>query len=187
MKLSAPGIFTPRLKAQWDSYAADKRGSAAVEFAFIAVPFFFFIFGLMEICVIFIMSTLLEHGVQEASRGIRTGQAQQISLTAAQFKDQICDQLTDLMPCATKLSVDVQTFGTFGTTSNIDPLDGAGALDTSQFGYNPGAANEIVMVRAFYEWDLITPVLSAPLKNMAGNKHLIQANMVFRNEPFTEN
>ena len=46
------------------------------------------------------------------------------------------------------------------------------------------AANDIVVVRAFYEWELMTPILSAPLANLSGNRRLLQATVVFRNEPF---
>ena len=42
----------------------------------IAVPFFFLLFGLLEVALIFIMSTVLEHAVNEASRDIRTGRFQ---------------------------------------------------------------------------------------------------------------
>ena len=63
-------------------------------------------------------------------------------------------------------------------------LRGAGNFDDSTFVYEPGSANEVVAVRVFYEWELITPYLSAPLRNMSGNKHLLQATAVFRNEPF---
>ena len=63
-------------------------------------------------------------------------------------------------------------------------LDEDGNLDTEDFGFDPGGSNDIVVVRAFYEWDLMTPLLSAPLANLSGNRRLLQSTVVFRNEPF---
>ena len=57
-------------------------------------------------------------------------------------------------------------------------------FDDGDFDFQPGSANDIVAVRVYYEWSLVTPILSAPLANMANGKHLIQAATVFRNEPF---
>lgn len=182
--LKIPGIRSPKLYKKLRNWAADKRGLAAVEFAMIAFPFFFLIFGLLEVCAIFIMTTVLEHGLNEASRSIRTGQAQEAGFGAVAFKSAVCSELFDLLDCDGNLTLDVKTFSNFGSTSNPSPIDGSGNFDPSGFEYDPGLANEIVVVRAFYEWDLFTPVMSAPLSNLSGGKRLLQSTIAFRNEPF---
>jgi len=183
--LPIPGMFAPRWKKRLDAFAADKRGIAAVEFALIAVPFFFLIFGLLEVCVIFIMASVLEHGASEASRAIRTGQFQQGGFGQLAFKNAVCAELFDLMSCDDKLSLDVKTFGSFAGTNNPSPIDpDTGDLDDSGFAFSPGAQNEIVVIRVFYEWDLMIPLMSKPLANMSGDRRLLQATVAFRNEPF---
>lgn len=179
-----PGIKAPKLHRTFNNWASDKRGLAAVEFAMIAVPFFILIFGLLEIAAIFVFSTVLEHGLTEASRDIRTGQTQGAGIDEAQFKDTVCDELFDLLDCNGRLFIDVRTFENFGSTSNPSPIDQDGLLDSSGFDFMPGGANDIVVVRAFYEWDLFVPVLSAPLENLAGGKRLLSSTVAFRNEPF---
>ena len=83
------------------------------------------------------------------------------------------------------MQLDVQTFSNFAGTGNPDPIDpDTGDLATDSFGFVPGAQNAIVVVRVFYEWDLLIPVMSAPLANMSGNRRLLQATIAFRNEPF---
>ena len=72
----------------------------------------------------------------------------------------------------------------FRSTDNPSAIDGDGNLDDSDFEFSPGNANEIVVVRVFYEWELLTPVLSAPLANMSNGRRLLQATVAFRNEPF---
>ncbi|MEM1086176.1 MAG: TadE/TadG family type IV pilus assembly protein [Pseudomonadota bacterium] len=184
MNLPIPGLVAPRLQAAIEQWADDKRGVAAVEFALIATPFFFLIFGLLEVCVLFIMSSVLEHGVNEAARGIRTGQLQENGFGQVAFKNAVCAELFDLLDCDAKLRFDVKTFDSFSDTQNPDVLDGSGNLDDSDFDFDMGDANDIVVVRAFYEWQLITPILSAPLSNMSSDRRLLQATVAFRNEPF---
>lgn len=179
------GVLAPLWHKELQRFASDKRGLAAVEFAMIAIPFFLLIFGLLEVCVIFIMSSVLEHGASEAARSLRTGQFQQAGFDESRFKTDICDELFGLMSCDSKLSLDVKTFDDFAGAGNPDPIDPAtGDLDTGSFMFSPGAQNQIVVVRVFYEWDLIIPVLSAPLANMSSDRRLLQATIAFRNEPF---
>jgi Flp pilus assembly protein TadG len=173
-----------RLRSRWQRFAEDRRGAAAVEFAMIAAPFFFLIFGLLEVCLLFIMTTVMENAISEASRPLRTGEAQGSGMTEAQFRQAFCAELLEILDCDTRLSIDVRTVSDFASTPTGSALDADGNLENDDFVFQPGGANDIVAVRAFYEWDLITPVLSQPLVNMAGNKHLIQSNAVFRNEPF---
>lgn len=194
-RLPIPGVFAPRWQKKLEAFAADKRGVAAVEFAMIAIPFFFLIFGLLEVCVIFIMSSILEHAATEASRQIRTGQLQtNVTITdkATHFRDDLCGGLMQLLSCdANVLKVDVQTFADFAGTGNstltyndATHTTNPGGLNDSGFGFSAGAQNQIVVIRVFYEWDLIVPVLSAPLSNMDGNRRLLQSTVAFRNEPF---
>lgn len=180
-----PGVLAPIYLQKLKTWADDRRGIAAVEFAMIAAPFFFLIFGLLEICVIFIMSSVLEHGINEAARGIRTGQLQELEdFDKETFENIICEEIFDMFECKGHIAIDVKTFENFAGTDNPSPIDADGKLDTTDFDFDPGEANDIVVVRVFYEWELMTPVLSAPLANLDGNKRLLQATVVFRNEPF---
>ncbi|WP_373002316.1 TadE/TadG family type IV pilus assembly protein [Hyphomonas sp.] len=177
-------ILASRLKASWNAYASDRRGAAAVEFAMVAIPFFLLIFGLLEVCLMFLVSTVLEHSVADASRQIRTGQAQESGFDETNFRQSVCGSFFGLLDCDDKLHIDVKSLDEFGAASFERPVDLDGNFDDAGFAYEPGGPNEIVAVRVFYEWRLMTPFITAPLSNMAGSKYLVQANAVFRNEPF---
>ncbi|MEO0983083.1 MAG: TadE/TadG family type IV pilus assembly protein [Pseudomonadota bacterium] len=177
-------IVARRLHAAFQRFADNRRGAVALEFALIAIPFFLLIFGLLEVCMIFIISIILEHGTHEASRLIRTGQLQEGGIGQVAFKNLVCAELYGLLQCNEELSIDVKTFDSFGATENPSPIDSDGEFDDSGFAFVPGDSNEIVVVRVFYEWKLITPALTAPLANMTGNRRLLQATVAFRNEPF---
>ena len=102
---------------------------------------------------------------------------------ATGFKELVCGNLFGLMDCDEKLFIDVKTYASFSSSDKSLPLDDDGEL-TDSFDFAMGGSSEIVMVRAYYEWEMLTPVLSAPLSNMTGGKRLLASTAVFKNEPF---
>jgi hypothetical protein len=80
----------------------------------------------------------------------------------------------------------VRTFENFGSTEFDPPIGGDGELDDRDFGFDPGAPQDIVVVRVFYDWQLLGPGMINGLANMPGNRRLISAATAFRNEPYDE-
>jgi Flp pilus assembly protein TadG len=78
----------------------------------------------------------------------------------------------------------VRTWTSFAAINPSAPIDDDGELDDSEFGFDAGGPSCIVLVRVFYEYDVITPVLGPGLSNMSGNRRLLNAAAAFRNEPF---
>lgn len=175
--------ISQRWKARFNDWVEDNEGATAVEFALIAGPFFFLIFGLLELAIVFIVSTTLEHGINEASREIRTGNLQSTEGTLQVFQNKVCAELFGLLDCDANLFIDVQVFENFGGNQNANPIDADGNF-APNFQFNPGVREDIVVVRAFYEWELITPFISQPLANLSNGNLLIQSGIAFRNEPF---
>ena len=163
----------------------DKSGATAVEFAMVAAPFFFLLFAMIEIAAVFFTSTVLENAVLETARGIRTGQAQSAGMTRSGFQDEICARI-DVIGNCDRLEFDVQVFTGFETVDQSSPVQEDGTLDTGSFGWDPGGAGDIVLVRVFYRWSLLTPNFGGALSNMSGNQRLLTAATVFRNEPFDD-
>ena len=83
--MSRPGLHK-RLLRQW---RADDRGSTALEFSIVAVPFFMFVLGLVGCAIYFFVSNSLEKGMDQTSRLIRTGEAVTQKMTVNQFKQGI--------------------------------------------------------------------------------------------------
>jgi hypothetical protein len=59
-----------------------------------------------------------------------------------------------------------------------------GEIDDDKTSFTPGGGEDIVVVRAYYEWTLITPMLNACLANLGGTKRLVYSTATFRNEPY---
>jgi Flp pilus assembly protein TadG len=171
------------LFARW---RADIQGATAIEFGLVALPFVMMLFGIIAVGLFFFTTFTLENAVEQASRVLRTGQAQQASLTEAQFKAKVCEYVPSHIDCAGKVKVNVLSFAdTTNITADELPscLTGTNNLSGATQ-YNPGNASEVVLVWACYEWDLASKLPFLNLGNMASGARLIQATSVFRTEPF---
>ena len=126
---------------------------------------------------------VLETAVQAAARLIQTGQAQNGSYTAAQFKTDVCSRITTMFNCVGGLTVDVQSYPSFGAVNVASPID-ASKNFTNPSNYNPGSAGDIVVVRVFYQWPILVTKFGYDISNLAGSKRLLTATAAFQNEPF---
>jgi Flp pilus assembly protein TadG len=165
-------------------FARGEDGVAAVEFGMVAAPFLALMFAIMETSLVFFASQTLETAVADSARLIMTGQAQSGGFTQQQFKDAVCAKILGLFDCATGIQIDVKTAASFSAASTAKPVDANGNLQTASFGYQPGNACDIVVVRLMYQWPVYMSLLGFNLADLAGNKRLLMATAAFRNEPF---
>lgn len=164
-------------------FAKGNDGIAAVEFGIVAAPFLALMFAIMETAIVFFASQTLETAVADSARLIMTGQAQSGGFTQAQFKNAVCAKILGLFDCNGGLQIDVKTYTGFSSISNAKPVDANGNLLTN-FGYQPGNACDIVVVRLMYQWPVYVSLLGFSLADLSGNKRLLMATAAFRNEPF---
>src|SRR5260221_3921746 len=160
-------------------FTRDESGATAVEFGIVAVPFFALLFAILETAMAFFAAETLETAVSNASRLIRTGQAQQQALTAATFKDKVCGQLDYLFSCASGLFIDVKTFPDFGSIDLATPRDTSGNLKTTNLGYIPGHGGDIVVVRAYYAWPVVVNKIGNNFGDQPNGTHLLAALATF--------
>jgi Flp pilus assembly protein TadG len=162
-------------------------GATAVEFGMVALPFFMVMFAVIETAMIFFTSQVLETAVANASRSIMTGQAltkyPNPATALANFKNDVCANVTTLIDCQATLQIDVKSFTSFATANAAATISG-GNLDTSAFGYQVPGPNQIFVVRAVMAYPLYVPVWSASLATLNGGKRALVASAAFRTEPF---
>lgn len=171
-----------RRSAPWlRGFIRRKDGSTAVEFALVAAPFFALIFAVFEMGYAFLAQQVLQTATTQSARLIMTGQAQTQSMTAAQFKQQVCGKIV-ILDCS-KIYVNVQTFSSFSTISELNPLQN-GAFNSGSLNFTTGGAGDIMLVQVFYQLPIVLTPLGINLSNMNGNMRLLMATAVFRNEPF---
>ena len=168
----------------------DKRGAAAVEFAFIAPMFFALTFSILEAGWYFFVNSAVEQANANAARLIRTGQAQNSTMSKDAFFAEICDVVKTFGSCDEKLTIDVSSYSDFAALAadlsapvcrdRDDPTIEGAQFDSSDY----GAQRQIVRVRVCFLYKPITPGLGLNLRKTAhGERQLISVS-IFRNEPF---
>jgi len=181
-----------------------RAGSAAIEFALIAPIFFVLLMGTIEVGVMFFSQFVLQNATNDAARLIRTGQftgtlPNQVltqaeinagmvagqAMTQAQFRTYICNEISPVLACNTNLQIDVEAFTNFAAASYPAALTGTYTLNPALNNFSPGAVCSVVLLRTFYTWSVITPLLTPFLTNMANHQHLLASTAAFRNEPYT--
>ncbi|WP_245689529.1 TadE/TadG family type IV pilus assembly protein [Roseospirillum parvum] len=159
----------------------DRRGATAIEVALILPIFVTLMFGTLEVGLLFFTATVMEGAVSEAGRLIRTGQAQRETSPLATFNAQLCEQLAGIINCD-DIQYDVRTFSSFGVITLTPDLDEDGELESPVF--QPGGAEEIVVIRSVYKWNFLVPFIGNLISPNGDSYYLMQATAVFRNEPY---
>jgi Flp pilus assembly protein TadG len=164
-----------------------EKGSAAVEFGIVAIPFFACFFAIIEVGLVFFAGQTLETAVADASRMILTGQAASQNFQSADFKNQICTAAVQTLFTCANIAIDVETANSFGNANLSMPLNATThLLDTSTFSYNATLPCDIVVVRVIYEWPTFVRGLGLDMASAASasHKHILMSTAAFRNEPY---
>lgn len=165
----------------------DRRGSAAVEFAFIAPMFFGMLFAIFEIILTFFAGTVLENGLQQSARKMFTHQAADSNMTQADFTKDLCERVSVLLDCS-GLRVNVSITAAGAPIAILNPIDNNGKF-VDQFTYQNPQPNtdQTVVVSAFYQWPLFVTQLGYSIANIdpgtANGKILLASMAAFRVEP----
>ncbi|MCW2306511.1 TadE/TadG family type IV pilus assembly protein [Rhodobium gokarnense] len=174
-------------------FLANEDGVYAIEFALVSIWFFPLLFMIFEVAFTIFANQLLDNAVSDTARLIRTGQAQQQSFSKAKFKEEVCGQLTAMFDCDNFLHIDVRTFDNFTSANEAsspveEVTDEEGEtkreIDEGKMAYDQGGARDIVVVRAYYEWPMISPMSSLIFSDLSNGRRLLASVAAFRNEPF---
>jgi Flp pilus assembly protein TadG len=158
-----------------------------VEFAIIAPIFFFLMFVIAETALLLIAEQVMDNAVFETARLIRTGQVQQASMSEADFKTQVCNRMSVFINCTGNFFLDVKSYTTFASMDTSRPLN-ADLTFKNPGAFAFGSANDIVVVRAYYQWPTRRVLGMGSLsttKALANGNLLIGSFAAFKNEPFT--
>ena len=165
-------------------FVRQQKGAAAVEFALVATPFLALMFAILETALVFFSGQVLEAAAADSARLVMTGQAQTAGMTKDQFKTEVCNRIYGLFDCTGGVYVDVKKYSTFSDASGASSPVSSGNFDTTKMDFVPGGPGCIEVVTLYYEWSIVVPLLNIGLSNLNGNKRLLVATAVFRNEPY---
>ncbi|AHB48460.1 pilus biosynthesis protein TadE [Hyphomicrobium nitrativorans NL23] len=177
-------------------FRGDTRGTTAVEFALVATPFFLLMMGIMTVGMQYLALHSLEHAVGEASRQIRTGQAQKAGMTVDDFRKMVCDEAGSTIACDSRLVVHFRSAERFRdlvpmpsciVDDGLAPPSGAGddSLVTAV-----GEEDRKVVVNICYDWVMGMQLwqsiwgLISPTPTTGSGKIILSAATVFQTEPY---
>ncbi|RVD58379.1 pilus assembly protein [Mesorhizobium sp. M2D.F.Ca.ET.185.01.1.1] len=179
---SRPGFFS------------DRRGSTAMEFAMLAIPFALLVFAILESCISFAGQEVMANVTDDVARQLRTGQLQKSNVTDSSIKQLICSRLQIIVAqnCP-GLQVDLREYSSFANAASAGfRISGnqiiltQGGSDTN-FTVAPGLAESINMLRVFYKWPVMTDLLAKQMANFTDGTTLHFASVTWQNEPFDDN
>ena len=174
------------------AFARDERGVTAIEFGFLALPFFTIIFAILETTMVFFAGQVLDSAVEDASRMIKTGRAQAAAYNMTNFRSLMCGYTFGLFgtTCA-EVRIKVAKLPNFTSTSTSSTVQTCDYVTTKTCtwslaqDYDAGIGRDVIQVFAYYRWPLLINLPYFNLKNQPDNFRLLGATRVFRNEPFT--
>lgn len=185
-------------RRSWFRFRRDENGTAAIEFALLAIPFFLLIFAIIETCLTFGAEQTMNYAVDKLGRELRTGQitfntGESTDMTETEFRTRLCNEIGIFFDCGSdvdeRLFVDLQSYTTFADIPTSVPISG-GSLDDSSFSFNPGGPSTINMLRAYYIRGIAVDLFRPYLANIKAegdsdsNHYLIVATTAYRNEAY---
>ncbi len=165
-------------------WGRDQSGTTAVEFSMVGIPFILMTVGIVEMALMFTSQSNLQEAAFTASRMIRTGQLQQSGGNQEEiFKEAVCD-FAILVPCD-QIKMQVKKLPSFADVKDDPPKYDADGNFLDE-GFDPGGANEIVLIRLVYNYPVRTPMMQPMLSNVGNSKFRMVSTVVLQSEPYEE-
>jgi len=181
----------------WRRQALGERGTAMMEFAFLAPIFLAMLGAIMEFSGIMFVQTLLEGSAREASRYGITGFVE----PGVSREDQILDVVrknTYGIINLDALGIETLVYENFGDVGQPEPftdangngayddgeafndVNGNGTWDPDMGAAGLGGPDDVVVYRMTYDWTIMIPLF----RPFFGDSVRLQANIAVRNEPY---
>lgn len=161
-------------------------GNATIEFALIASVYMIMILAAFEMGYMLFIQASLDNASRDAARLIRTGQAQVASDPQSTFQTLLCNEVSNVIPCAS-LIYSVQDFTSWTSAdssfTSSPARNSKGQLENPSF--NAGSAGDIMVVQVTYNYPFLTPWIGKLLGN--GGTAFLVSTVVFQNEPYNDN
>lgn len=181
---------TPRRPGFLRHFVKDAKGSVAIEFTALAIPFAMLVFAILESCISFAAQQLMSSITDDVARQFRTGQIQIADVEADKnlVRKKICDRLEIVVSDGCPgLEIDLRSFNTFAQAAQQRiKFTKENDIDTTGFKIDPGKPLSKNQLRVFYRWPVMTDFLRKSMSNLKDGKTLHYATVTWQNEPFEE-
>lgn len=180
-----------------------RRGASATEFALVAAVLLLFVGGIIEMSLLMFVNVLAEGGLREAARYGITGQGAEEGVRDDEIIQIVSDHTHGMIDLETA-GISTKAYSSFGAIGQPEPfVDGSNGLpanglfdegedfddingnetwDGDQGVAGAGGPGDVVMYELTYDWQFVTPVLSAFAHQDEGLS--MTASIAVRNEPY---
>lgn len=163
-------------------FVGDRKGSAAIEFAILALPFFVVIFAIAEIAVMYFVDSGLDAALHKALRQVRVGVAKTGNWDVVKFKQVVCGELSYSFNCSTDLKVRATVVTDMASISKASPISGGNLAVTETF--DLGDSGSYVLVQAFLPWSPTFRLYSLSSAQLSDGSYVLGSAELIKNEPF---
>ena len=150
-------------------FCANRRGTVAIEFALIALPFFLLIFAIIEVSLSFTAQQVMSNATDDIARQLRTGEITAATHRAPdKLKQTVCGRLFMPAPAVPTCSWTcrlIQPSPTFRKQCRSPP---PGTSMSTGFKVTPGGASTINQLRVFYRWPMFTDLMKHRIESIDG-------------------
>lgn len=168
-------------------FVRNRKGSTAIEFTMLAIPFSMLVFAVLESCISFAAQQVMANAADDMARQFRTGQIKAHELTKQEVRDIFCERIQIIVsPGCPGLEMDLRSYTSFAEAAQQRVSFLNGDIDTQGFDILPGPAMSKNMLRVFYRWPVITDFMRKSMANLPDGKTLHFASVTWQNEPFED-
>jgi Flp pilus assembly protein TadG len=162
------------------AFATCRDGGPAVEFALVAPIFIVVVYATAQCAIIYICNSYLETGAEAAARQVLTNQS--TTLTAAQFKTAVCNNMPALFNCASVM-VGLQPATSETSISTTTPAFNSNGTLSGTLPYQQPTSGQIGVLQVMYQWPVIGLPLGWNFANLGNGTYLMMSTQVFKVEP----
>lgn len=163
-------------------FTKDRKGSAAIEFAILALPFLVLIFAIIELAIMYFVDSGLDAAVHKAVRQVRVGTAKSASWDINKFKTAVCAELAYSFSCSANLKVRATVITDMNSVTKISGISGGTLTVTEDF--NIGGSGDYVLIQTFLPWDPVMKLYAFSGGRLSDGRYVLGAAELFKNEPF---
>ncbi|MGL4490595.1 MAG: TadE/TadG family type IV pilus assembly protein [Rhizobiaceae bacterium] len=181
--LNTSGV--PPKRGLFGRFKKDKRGSVAIEFAMLVLPFSMLVFAIIESCVSFAAQQVMANAADNIGRQIRVGNLRTADATPIEVRKRICEQMSLLVTSGCPgLVYDLKSYASFADVPTTIPRTPTGDVSTSGFTTSVAGQLTVHHLRIFYRWPYVTDFIGHKLAELPDNKTLLYSSMTWMNEPY---
>jgi Flp pilus assembly protein TadG len=167
-------------------FIRNRRGSVAIEFGMLILPFSLLIFAILETCISFAGQQVLANAADTVARQLRTGQMR--TVTEEDFREEICKRMEVIVSSGCPgLKIDLREYDTFELAAQEDfKIVDRKLVTTLDFDEEARRSMSKNMLRVFYEWPVMIDLMRRYMAGLEGGKALLFASVTWQNEPFDD-